>query len=64
MTEHVQVETLIGKSRKWRVEAEFTTPRWRPMCEMLADGYARIARERLQDTAANQRERIDQNPDA
>jgi hypothetical protein len=54
MTEQVHVEALMGKSRRWRVEAERTTPRWRPMCEMLADGYARIAEEWLQNPAANQ----------
>ena len=38
---------LEEKARAWRAEAEVSTEQWRPMCEMLANEYDRLARERV-----------------
>jgi len=41
------VDNLQAKARQWAAEAETAKEQWRPMCEMLAKEYERLADERL-----------------
>ena len=44
-------QELARKAREWKAEAERAPERWRPMCEMLAREYERVAREQMSATS-------------